>query len=74
MNSKNWNKLLVSILANPKKEGSVKHPKCLGYSTNTMNGIEYDCGYNTTINCEDCRYCLGTGGRKNPQAKINQAK
>jgi hypothetical protein len=42
-----------------------KHPKCLG------DGID-DCGYNTTIECEDCKFNGQATGRKNPAAKCNQ--
>jgi hypothetical protein len=32
---------------------------------------DYDCGYNTTIDCDECKYA---GGRKDPEAKCNQEK
>lgn len=44
---------------------------CKGYKTWTDCGYEYDCGYSTIISCEECIYA---GGRKNPEAKINQTK
>ena len=44
-----------------------KHPKCLGWY-NEFQG-EYDCGYYTTISCEECKYGIG---RKDPEAKCNQ--
>lgn len=43
-----------------------KHPKCQGYSD--YYG-EFDCGYGTTLMCEDCKYGQG---RKDPEAKCNQ--
>ena len=43
-----------------------KHPKCLG---DVDYYGEFDCGYYTTILCEDCKYGLG---RKDPEAKCNQ--
>lgn len=46
-----------------------KHPKCEGYQTWTDWGWEYDCGCNTDISCDECKYGLG---RKNPEAKCNQ--
>lgn len=44
-----------------------KHPKCLG------DGID-DCGYYTTIDCDDCKYNNTPYGKKNPEAKCNQEK
>ncbi len=32
-------------------------------------GAEYDCGYNTKITCDECKY---GGGRKDPAAKCNE--
>lgn len=46
-----------------------KHAKCAGYSFWTDCGYEYDCAYQTTITCDDCKY---GGGNKNPEAKCNQ--
>ena len=52
-----------------------QHPKCKGYKIETLDGTEYDCGYETTITCEECRYCDGNNGRgKDPAAKCNQQK
>ena len=42
---------------------------CAGYQTWTDYGYEYDCGYGTTIDCDQCKY---GGGKKDPQAKCNQ--
>jgi hypothetical protein len=50
---------------NPKFR-KTKHLKCLG-SYDYWG--EFDCGYNTTILCEDCKYGLGS---KNPESKCNQ--
>ncbi len=44
-----------------------KHPKCLGYFT-YYSGIEFECGYNTKISCDECKYGFG---KKNPEAKCN---
>lgn len=57
-------------------EGNVpekpKESGCKGYKYWTDCGYEYDCGYNTTLSCEKCKY---SGlGRKDPEAKINQQK
>jgi hypothetical protein len=32
---------------------------------------DYDCGYNTTLDCEECKY---GDGKKDPAAKRNQIK
>lgn len=45
-----------------------RHPRCEGYTVETPNGTEYECGYDTVIECQDCKYC---GGRKDPAAKCN---
>ena len=42
-----------------------RHPKCLG------DGVD-DCGYNTTIDCEDCKFNNAPYGKKDPTAKCNQ--
>ena len=43
---------------------------CLGYETVDLgNGVDYECGYNTKIDCDECKF---GGGRKNPEAKVNQ--
>ena len=47
-----------------------KHPKCKGYKTWTDWGYEYDCEYNTNLACDDCKYGVG---RKDPEAKCNEA-
>ena len=50
----------------------VKHHLCKSVKINAYDEPdEWDCGYNTTIDCEDCRYG-GRGGRKNPEARCNQ--
>lgn len=41
---------------------SSRHPKCKGwkkYDWGMMDGPEYGCGYNTTIECNECMYCVG---------------
>lgn len=50
---------------------SVKHPKCGGYKEWTDYGYEFDCSYNTTLECDECKYGVG---RKDPAAKCNQLK
>ncbi len=44
-----------------------RHPKCLG------DGFE-DCGYNTMISCDECKYNNSPLGKKDPNAKCNQAQ
>lgn len=47
-----------------------RHAKCLGFETEDIGwGVDHDCGYKTTIDCDECKY---GGGRKNPEAKVNQ--
>lgn len=58
---------LVNFAVELTNPGSNKHPKCKGYFDN-LSG-EFDCGYNTTIDCEYCKYGIG---RKDPEAKCNQ--
>ena len=49
-----------------------RHPKCEGYECNHyLDPIDYDCGYFTTIDCDECKY-NGHNGRKDPEAKCNQ--
>ena len=43
----------------------IRHHKCLG------DGVD-DCGYNTTIDCEDCKFNNAFYGKKDPAAKCNQ--
>ena len=35
---------------------SKNNRSCLGYKVWTDYGWEYDCGYNTFIYCEECKY------------------
>lgn len=49
-----------------------RRPKCKGFKTPDYGwGSDYDCGYETTIDCDECKY---GGGRKNPEAKCHQNK
>ena len=49
-----------------------KNPKCKSYPCNNyFDPIEYACGYDTKIGCDECKYGMG-GGKKNPEAKCNQ--
>lgn len=57
-------KNLIEIFSPP---FTTKHPKCLG-SYDEWQG-EWDCGYQTTISREECKYGLG---RKDPEARCNQ--
>lgn len=45
-----------------------RHPKCEGYSNDIG---EFYCGYDTTLDCEECKYGVG---RKDPEAKCNKIK
>ena len=48
---------------------SLKHPKCKGFKYWTDCGYEFDCGYNSEVDCNECKY---GGGKKDPEAKCNQ--
>ncbi len=48
------------------------HQNCLSQQCNhPLDPVEYECGYDTIIDCDECKY---GGGRKNPEAKCNQLK
>jgi hypothetical protein len=51
-----------------------KHPRCKGYHTqHGPAGDEHGCGYNTHIDCTDCKYGPYPSRRsKDPAAKCNQ--
>jgi len=52
-----------------------KHPKCKVVSVNhPLDPPEFECGYGTTIGCDECKYFPFTKGRKNPESKCNQPK
>jgi len=58
-------KTLASRLQEPKR-----HPKCKGFETPDHGwGKDYDCGYQSKLDCDQCKY---GGGRKDPAAKKNQ--
>ena len=45
----------------------IKHHKCkLTYDPFTG---DYDCGYQTNLTCDECKYGVG---KKDPQAKVNK--
>jgi hypothetical protein len=44
-----------------------KHPKCKGHYDHFSE--EFDCGYDTTLTCDECKYGVG---RKDPEAKCNR--
>ena len=48
------------------REETEKHPKCKGFYH--FDG-DFDCGYDTILDCEDCKY---GSGRKDPEAKCNK--
>lgn len=48
------------------------HPKCKGFETvDTGWGSDFDCGYDTVLDCGECKYGAGT---KDPNAKVNRPK
>lgn len=64
----------IENLLSPK---SKKHPKCKGIEDDSYYYDDgFECGYNTILECDQCKYCLHpeTGkplGRKDPAAKCN---
>jgi hypothetical protein len=57
INNSNEKLLLSDVIGS-----SSRHPKCKGwkkYDWGMMDGPEYGCGYNTTIECNECMYCVG---------------
>lgn len=55
-----------------KNKETERHPLCKAQTCNNFyDPIEYECGYFTTLDCDDCKY---GGGKKNPEAKCNQEK
>ena len=58
----------IALLKNKRTSCEKAFFKCLGYYD--YYG-EFDCGYQTSITCEDCKYGV-CGGRKDPEAKCNQ--
>lgn len=49
------------------KENRPKHPKCKGYDVWSSHGYGHGCGYETTLTCDDCKYCAG---RKDPKLSV----
>lgn len=52
----------------------MKKNRCGGYETHTPNGSDYDCEYQPTIDCSECKYCENVKWGKDPEAKCNQQK
>ena len=48
-----------------------KHPKCKGRVLHYFEGTEFECDYDTTLTCDDCKYGMG---RKDPEARCNQGR
>lgn len=66
--------LKLLVLTHKHQKSELRHPKCKAYQCNAyMDPIEYNCEYDTKIDCDECRYGKA-GGRKNPEAKCNQNK
>lgn len=59
------NKEIVKTLVNYSR-----HPKCKVILMPDYGwGNDIDCGYQTKLTCDECKY---GGGNKNPEAKINK--
>lgn len=50
---------------------SRRHPKCKGYFIHNGWGTDFDCEYQSILDCEECKYGLG---KKDPEAKCNKTK
>ena len=63
----------MSIERTPEPPSSLKEKKgCRGYWTpDTGWGREYECGYGTSINCEDCIYGA-CGGKLDPEVEAER--
>ena len=70
MQGKGMTFLLQSVTCD--EDNGRRHPKCEGYVTDTPDGRDYDCGYQTTITCDDCKHNNQPFGRKDPEAACNQ--
>ena len=46
--------------------------RCKGRVSYGPDGEEFECGYLTSLSCEECKYCPKGSGRKDPEAKCNQ--
>jgi hypothetical protein len=57
-----------SILVNEEIYGDIISPKCAYYEIHGINYTEYNCGYPTIIDCDDCKY---GGGTKDPTSEEN---
>ena len=65
----------ITLPTPTKTTSQVRHPKCRGTVVETMDGPDYGCDYETTITCEQCKYCLPLSKYgKDPEAKRNQTK
>lgn len=57
------------IQPNPNPPPKPKNPKCKGHFEYSIEGgWEFDCGYGSYLECEDCKY---GHGRKDPEKHIN---
>ena len=65
-------KLNDELNLQPKLAGkpNTKHPLCKGYRDD-YDPYDYSCGYDTDLDCEDCKYGVG---RKDPEAKCNRSQ
>ena len=63
----------MSLERTPEPPSSLKEKKgCRGYWTlDTGWGRDYECGYGTSINCEDCIYGA-CGGKLDPEVEVTR--
>jgi hypothetical protein len=66
---------MTSTVIQPIDEQPKKNSKCKGYRRSYgLDGDDFECGYDTVIACEDCKYGpYPSRHSKNPAAKCNQA-
>lgn len=58
----------IKVIKNFNKHS--KHLKCKGYMTPDYGwGSDFECGYETSIDCDDCKYGRG---KKDPNSKKNK--
>lgn len=63
---------LLDLLETTRPAKVIKHHAKCRLQFDAYNG-DYDCEYQTTLTCDDCKYG-SAGGRKDPEAKCNQLK
>ena len=63
----------LNLIETSDEWNTTRHPKCAGYSVTMSDYVDYGCRYDTLVMCDDCKYNNQPFGRKDPEAKCNQA-